>query len=206
MAADGTDQRGLKRGRSPTPDGEWTDWRDEDVEDDEERARMKRKCFDEEKRRLKSAATPPKIEYGFTLADFWKGWKWFITHIETVTNNRRPAYLDEASCNIYASFLNHHEFFPDSFVNLSHSDLIALVREWNQNGSPFRQLKFGVILHVHHCVKEWLGSGGVEQRLVGIENALVKLQNCMGETDMSPVEAKLDEINETLVWAGNMLD
>ena len=204
MAADGTDQRGLKRGRSPTPDAECADSRDD--YDDEERARMKREFFDKEKRRLKSAATPPKFKDGFTLADFWKGWGWLMTHIEIPTNNRRPEYLSDRDCNIPAYFLNEHEFYPESFASLSQSALIDLVREWNKNASPMRQLKFGVVLHVHHVVKKWLGGGGVEERLDGIRDALVELRHFIEPTDMSLVEQRLNDINATLEWAGNKMD
>lgn len=205
MAAEGTDQRGLKRrDRSPTPDGEHGDWRDD--YEDAEQARIERKIFEDAKRRLKSAATPPEFEEGFTLADFWKGWEWFISHIKTVTNDRKPDYLDDASWHVSAAFMNHHGFLPDSFVKLSESNLIALVRDWNQNGSPLRQLKIGVILHVHHVAKKWLCTGGIEEMLEGIQNVLGELQECIGQIDMSPVEQKLDEINETLEWAGNKLN
>ena len=134
---------GLKRGRSPTPEADDFEW-DEDWK--------KRKFF-----KLKSIATPDE-----SLADFWKGWSWYLHHIKTVGDSRKAERLDDEDCRVLANFLERNKFKPDSILEVPPKVLYSYVDRWNEAHLFQDQIKPGVVASVLMVLKFWMeefGSG-----------------------------------------------
>lgn len=155
----------LKRERSPTPEAD-------DFDCDQEWKRQKA--------RLKLITTPDE-----SLADFWKGWSWYLHHIKTVGDSRKAERLDDEDCRVLATFLEFNKFNPDSILEVPPIVLYNYVDGWNQSHCLQDQIKPGVVASVLKTLKFWMENFGS-----GLDDSLLAVSHS--------IETGLDDIKDTI--------